>query len=141
MDMEVEMAKKMDHIGIIVKDLEASLENYTSKLGLDVKEIEEVEVEGAKDRLAFIPVGDMDIELIETSGEKGLAADFLHEHGEGIHHIAIEVEGIDKIFTELRSQGVKFVWDQVVDRPPGKKVAFLEAKEFNGVFIELVEKR
>ncbi|MFC1533198.1 VOC family protein [Thermodesulfobacteriota bacterium] len=131
---------KIDHIGMIVKNLEASLENYTSKLGLEVKGIEEVEVEGSKDRLAFIPVGDTKIELIETSAEKGLAADFLKEHGEGVHHIAILVEGIDKIFNDLKSQGVEFVWDEVIERDPKTKIAFFEAKEFNGILIEMIER-
>ena len=134
------MTKKIDHIGMIVNDLDASIKNYTSKLGLEVKEIEEIEVEGSKDRLAFMPVGDTKIELIETSAEKGIAADFLKEHGEGIHHIAIQVEDIDKMFNDLKSQGVAFRWDQVIDRGPGTKIAFFEAKEFNGILIELVER-
>jgi len=135
------MTKKIDHIGMIVKDLDVSITNYTSKLGLEVKEIEEIEVEGAKERLAFIPVGDTTIELIGTSAEKGIAADFLKEHGEGIHHIAIQVEDIDQIFKDLKSKGVKFAWDRVIERGPGTKIAFFEAKEFNGVLIELVERR
>ena len=134
------MAKKIDHIGMIVKDLDASLASYTSKLGLEVEEIEEIEVEGAKDRLAMIPIGESRIELIETSAEKGLAADFLKEHGEGIHHIAIRVEGIDKIYEDLSAKGVKFVWGEVIQRDPKTKIAFLEADEFNGVLIELVER-
>jgi methylmalonyl-CoA epimerase len=135
------MVRAIDHIGIIVKDLEASLKGYTSYLGLKVKEIEEVVVEISRDRLAFLPVGDTNIELIETSAKKGIAGDFLRKHGEGIHHIAIRVENLDRIFQELESQGVKFVWGRVIERSRGSKIAFFEPEEFNGIYIELVEKR
>jgi hypothetical protein len=98
-------------------------------------------VESSKDRLAFIPVGDQNIELIETSAEKCLAGDFLREHGERIHHIAIEVEDLDKIFKELSSQGVEFLWDRIIEKSPTTRIAWLKSKEFNGVHIELVERR
>ena len=134
------MVEKIEHIGIVVKDLEASLKKYTSLLGLELEEIEEVEVQGAINRVAFLPVGGTKIELVETTAKTGLVADFLRERGEGIHHIALQVEGLDKIFQELRSQGVAFLWDQIVGGSRGSRVAFFEAEEFNGVYIELVEK-
>jgi methylmalonyl-CoA epimerase len=134
------MVRKIEHIGIVVKDLEASMKKYTSLLGLEVREIEEVKIENVINRLAFLPVGDTNIELVQTTAKTGLAADFLKERGEGIHHIALEVEDIDKTFQELRSQGVEFVWDRIIEGSRASRVAFFKAEVFNGVYIELVQK-
>lgn len=134
------MVKKIDHIGILVEDLESSLKKYTSYLGLELEEIEEVEVENASNRLAFLPVGDTNVELIQTTAEAGLLGDFLRERGEGIHHIAFEIDDIDKTFQELRSQGVEFVWDRIIKGAHGSRIAFFKAEEFNGVYIELVQR-
>jgi lactoylglutathione lyase/methylmalonyl-CoA/ethylmalonyl-CoA epimerase len=134
------MVKKIEHIGIVVKDLTNSLKRYTSLLGLELDQIEEVKVDNVINRVAFLPVGETNIELVETTAERGLAADFLRERGEGIHHIALEVEELDKTFDQLRSQGVKFVWDQIIKGSRGTRVAFFRAEEFNGVYVELVER-
>ena len=134
------MTMKIDHIGILVKDLEDSLEKYTALLDLKADKIEEIEVDGVMDRLAFLPIGDADIELIHCRAETGFAADFLKARGEAIHHIAFEVEDIHEIFRKLHTRGVKFLKNQVLDGSRGRKVAFFEPEEFNGVYIELVEK-
>ena len=134
------MIKKIDHIGILVRDLESSLSRYTSHLGIEVKEIEEVEVENASNRLAFLPVGETNVELIQTTAESGLLGDFLKERGEGIHHIAFEVEDIERSFQQLRSKGVEFVWDRIITGAHGSRVAFFKPHEFNGVYIELVQR-
>jgi len=132
--------KKIEHIGIVVRDIENSLKKYTSLLGLKLKEIEEVNIDNVINRVAFLPIGPTNIELVQTTATTGLAADFLRERGEAIHHIALEVDDLEKIFNELRSQGVQFVWDKIIDGSRGSKVAFFKAEEFNGVYIELVQK-
>lgn len=134
------MIKKIEHIGIVVRDIEKSLKKYTSLLGLKLEELEEVNIENVINRVAFLPVGPTNIELVQTTAKTGLAADFLRERGEGIHHIALEVEDLEKTFDELRAQGVQFVWDKIIDGSRGSKVAFFKAEEFNGVYIELVQK-
>jgi len=135
------MIKKIDHIGIIVKDIESSLEKYRNILGLDVKETEEVKVEGAMNRVDFLPVGSINIELIHTNAISGIAAAFLRERGEGIHHVAFEVSDLEKTFSELREKGIKFLWDKIIKGSRGSVVAFLEPEEMNGVYIELVQKK
>ncbi|NWG03498.1 MAG: VOC family protein [Syntrophaceae bacterium] len=134
------MLIKIEHIGIVVKDLEERIRKYTSLLGLKIKEIEEVKVENVVNRVAFLPIGETNIELVQTTGDTGLAADFLKERGEGIHHIAFEVEDLDKTFQELRSKGVEFVWDQIIRGSRGSMVAVIKPEEFNGVYIELVQR-
>jgi lactoylglutathione lyase/methylmalonyl-CoA/ethylmalonyl-CoA epimerase len=134
------MAVKIEHIGVVVKNLEDSVNRYTSLLGLKVKEIEEVNVEGNNVKVAFLPIGAANIELVTTTAQTGLVADFLREKGEGVHHIAVEVEDIHKEFKNLRSQGVEFVWGKIINGSRGTKVAVIEQKELNGVYIELVQK-
>ena len=134
------MLNKIEHIGIIVKDMEASIEKYQSLLGLEVEAIEEVEVDNVVNRVAFLPIKETKIELVQTTATTGLAADFIKERGEGINHIAFEVDDLDKVFQELRSQGVAFLWDRIIDGSRGSKIAVFKPEEFNGVYIELVEK-
>jgi methylmalonyl-CoA epimerase len=134
------MISKIDHIGIIIKDLDKSIKRYQAFLDLKVKEIEEVNIENVINRVAFFPVGETNIELVQTTADTGLAADFLRERGEGIHHIAFEVKDIEAIFKKLRSQGVDFVWDKIISGSRGTKIAVIKAEEFNGVTIELVQR-
>ena len=134
------MVLKIEHIGIVVKDLEKSLHPYQDLLGLPLKETEELELKGSKYRIAFLPASGVNLELVETSSTSGMAAEFLRDHGEGIHHIAFEVEDLDKTMEGLKAQGVQFVWDKPLQGSRGSKVAYFKAEEFNGVYIELVQK-
>lgn len=134
------MATKIEHIGVVVRDLEDSLKRFTSLLGLKVKEVEEVNVQGNDVKVAFLPIGETHIELVTTTARMGLVGDFLREKGEGVHHIAVEVEDIYSEFEKLRSQGVEFVWGKIIDGSRGTKIAVIEQKELNGVYIELVQK-
>ncbi len=134
------MATKIEHIGIVVRDLDDSLKKFTSLLGLKVKEVEEKNLEGHDVKVAFLPIGAANIELVTTTSETGLVGDFLRERGEGVHHIAVEVEDIHGEFDRLRAQGVEFVWGKIVDGSRGTKIAVIERKELNGVYIELVQK-
>ena len=134
------MVHKIEHIGIVVKNLEKSLRPYQELLGLPLKEMEELELKGSKYRIAFLPVSGVNLELVETSSNTGMAAEFLRDHGEGIHHIAFEVEDLDKAMGGLKAQGVQFVWDKPLQGSRGSRVAYFKAEEFNGIYIELVQK-
>jgi methylmalonyl-CoA epimerase len=134
------VATKIEHIGVAVRNLDDSLKKFTNLLGLKVREIEEVNVEGDRVKVAFLPIGAVNIELVTTTAQTGLVADFLREKGEGVHHIAVEVEDIYGEFERLRTQGVEFVWGKIINGSRGTKVAVIEQKELNGVYIELVQK-
>jgi methylmalonyl-CoA/ethylmalonyl-CoA epimerase len=137
--MERSMVKKIEHIGVVVKDLETSMKRYAYLLGLEVKEIEEVKVKNSMNKVAFIPVGEVNIELIQTSGQIALAKDFNRET-DIIHHIAFEVEDLDKTFKQLQSQGVEFVFNEILEGSRGSKFVFFKQEEFNGIYIEIVQK-
>jgi methylmalonyl-CoA/ethylmalonyl-CoA epimerase len=134
------MVHKIDHIGIVVKNLEKSLQPYQELLGLPLKEREELELKGSNYKIAFLPISGVNLELVETDSTTGIAAEFLRDHGEGIHHMAFEVEDLDKMMEELQSRGVRFVWDKPLQGSRGSRVAYFKPEEFNGIYIELVEK-
>jgi methylmalonyl-CoA/ethylmalonyl-CoA epimerase len=135
------MVSKIDHIGIVVEDLEKSLRSYQELLGLDLKETEELDVRGSFVRAAFLPVEGVMIELLEVSGTEGSAPHFLTGKGMGIHHIAFKVDNLESVFEELREKGAKFMWDKIQHGSRGTKVTFFEPTEFDGIYIELVEKK
>ena len=129
--------KQIDHIGIAVKDLGAAKAFYEQKLGVSVGAEETV----GDMRIAFVPVGEVNLELIEPTTEDGVIGKFLSKRGEGVHHIAYEVGNVDEALEELNRNGVR-----LVDATPrvgagGKKVAFLHPKETQGVLTEIVEKK
>lgn len=131
------MISIIDHIGIVVRSVEKSLGIYTDALGLTVAEIEENETFGVK--IAFIPVGDTLVELIEPLKEKTMAAQFLAEKGEGLHHIAFKVDDIEATLNKLKSLGVKLLHETPQPGGRGALVAFLHPEAANNVYIELIQ--
>lgn len=128
--------KKIDHVAIAVPSIDEALLKYKQALGLDVKEREVVASQ--KTEAALLPVGETSIELIEPKGNDGLAR-FLEKKGPGLHHIAVEVEGIEGALALLKSLGVPLVDETPRIGARGHKVAFLHPKATGGVLIELVE--
>ena len=130
--------KKVDHIGIAVRDLNAVLPYYTDTLGLPLMKIEEVESQ--KVRVAFIDAGNVKLELLEPMDDQSAIYKFLEKKGEGIHHIAFGVEDIEQRMEELRDNGVRLLSDKPNPGAGGAMVAFLHPKSSNGVLYELCEK-
>lgn len=128
--------KKIDHVAIAVSNIDEALGKYRQALGLEVKEREVVASQ--KTEAALLPVGETSIELIEPKGNEGLAR-FLEKKGPGLHHIAVEVEGIEGALALLKSLGVPLVDEAPRIGARGHKVAFLHPKATGGVLVELVE--
>jgi len=129
--------KKIDHIGIAVKD-ESKLEEFFKISGLS--EIEEEIIERENLKVKFIKVGDVMIELLFPLNEKAPVAKFLDKKGAGIHHIAYEVENIEELMEEYKEKGVKVINDKPVEGAHNSKVVFLHPASLDGVLTELVEK-
>ncbi len=128
----------LDHIGIAVEDLDAAIELYREKLGFDVEAIEDIPGFGVK--VAFLPMGEGSIELVQPVTGDSAMAKFLEKKGPGFHHLCFRVEDIRAELVRLEAAGV-----QLVDREPregahGTLVAFLHPKSTGGVLIELCEK-
>ena len=130
--------KKVDHIGIAVKNLDETIPYYTETLGLKVLKIEEVASESV--RVAFIDAGNVKLELLEPMSEQSAIHTFIEKKGEGIHHIAFGVEGIEERMTELREKGIRILNEQPKLGAGGAKVAFVHPKSSFGVLYELCDK-
>ena len=130
------MITKINHVGIAVNSIEDAIKLYTDGLGLELKDIEIVEDQ--KVRTAIIPVGESRIELLESTDPEGPIARHIERRGEGMHHLALEVDDIQNALETLEGKGVP-----LIDRKPrtgaeGSRIAFLHPKE-SKVLIELVE--
>ena len=132
------MVLKIDHIGVAVENLEKSLQLYSGLLGLKSEGIEEVAEQ--KVNVAFIPVGESEIELLESTSPDGPIARFIVSRGPGIQHIAFCVENIEKALEELKAQGVRLIDEKPRYGAGGARIAFLHPKETQGVLVELCER-
>ncbi len=128
---------RIDHIGIAVRDAKEKLKLYKNFLGLEVTEIEEIPERGL--RVYFIKVGDTRLELLEPMSENSEISGFLEKKGEGIHHIAFNVNGIDEAVALAKENGLQPLSDEPKRGAGGTRVLFLHPKTTGGVLTELVE--
>jgi methylmalonyl-CoA/ethylmalonyl-CoA epimerase len=98
---------KLDHIGVVVHDVQEALQIYEAALGLQLKEV--VDVADQAVRVAFLPLGDSNLELVQPTTEGTGIAKFLSSRGEGIHHVCIEVEDIGEVLARLKAHGVPLI--------------------------------
>ncbi|NJE07935.1 methylmalonyl-CoA epimerase [Thermococcus sp. M39] len=132
------MIKKIDHVGIAVKNLDEAIKLWES-LGLKVAEIEEVPEQ--KVRVAVFKVGESRIELLEGTSEDSPISKFIAKRGEGIHHIALGVENIEEHLEKLKEQGFRLIDEKPRIGAGGAKIAFVHPKSVNGVLLELCERK
>lgn len=129
--------RKIEHIGIAVKDLQISNKIYEKLLGVPSYKEEEVVTEGVK--TSFFQVGPNKIELLEATNDTSPIAKFIEKRGEGIHHIAFEVDDILEEMKRLQQEGFILLNEKPKKGADNKWVAFLHPKETNGVLIELCQ--
>lgn len=132
------MVRKVDHIGVAVSNLEEALKVYTDVLGLRLHGTEVVEEQ--KVRVAFMPVGDTEIELLESTDPEGPIAKFIEKRGEGIQHIAFRVDDIEEALEQMRRKGVRLIDEKPRYGAGGARIAFLHPKSTGGVLVELCER-
>ncbi|MGB9802348.1 methylmalonyl-CoA epimerase [Desulfofundulus sp.] len=130
--------KKIDHIGIAVKDLARAIEFYEGLLGLKVTDTEVVEEQKVK--VAFLPTGDSEVELLESTTPDGPIARFIEKNGEGIQHIAFRVENLEQALEELKAKGVRLIDEKPRRGAGGARIAFLHPKSTFGTLVELCER-
>jgi methylmalonyl-CoA/ethylmalonyl-CoA epimerase len=133
------LVKSVDHIGIAVADLEESLKLYTETFGLELQGTEVVEEQKVK--VAFLPIGDTEIELLESTDPEGPIAKFIEKRGQGIQHIALRVDDIDAALDKMRAEGIRLIDEKPRYGAGGARIAFLHPKATGGVLIELCERK
>lgn len=132
------MTSKIDHIGIAVANLDEALKLYTEVLGLNVHGTEIVEEQKVK--VAFLPIGDTEVELLESTDAEGPIAKFIETKGQGIQHIAFRVSNIEEALAAMKAKGIRLIDEKPRYGAGGAKIAFLHPKSTNGVLIELCER-
>ncbi len=129
----------IEHIGIAVKDLEESIKYYEDVLGLECYGIEEVKDQKVK--TAFFLVGQTKIELLESTDPEGPIGKYIEKRGEGIHHIAFAVKGLEKGLKEIEAKGIRLIDQKPRKGAEGLDIAFLHPKSTHGVLTELCENK
>ncbi|GAB4556571.1 MAG: methylmalonyl-CoA epimerase [Anaerolineae bacterium] len=131
------MIRRIDHVAIVVNHIEDALRVYQGALGLPLSHVETIAEQDV--RIAFLPVGESEIELLEPINPESGVARFLANRGEGMHHICLEVDDIEATLAAMEAAGL-----QLIDREPRRgaygRVAFVHPKAAHGVLIELLER-
>ena len=131
------MFEKLDHIGIAVKDLDQAMKLYRDAFGIEPSMVYESSYTKAK--IAFFPIGEVRIELMQPVNPDSVLGTFLEKKGEGIQHIAYKVKDVDRSLTELERKGVQLIDKKSRKVRENERVAFLHPKSTNGVLIELIQ--
>ncbi len=129
---------KIDHLGIAVNSIEEGRNFWEEALGLEFEGLETVEEQ--KVTTAFMPVGESELELMESTAPDGPVAKFIEKRGEGLQHIAFRVENIEEALAELKEKGIKLIDEKPRMGAGGLKIAFLHPKATKGVLVELCQK-
>lgn len=128
--------KKINHVAIVVGDIDESLKFWRDAMGIDLHHVEDVPSQKAM--VAFLPVGDSEVELVKPTSDDSGVSKFLAERGGGMHHLCFEVDDIVEMMVMLKEKGVRLLNEepQVL---PGRKMAFVHPKSTGGVLVELYE--
>jgi methylmalonyl-CoA/ethylmalonyl-CoA epimerase len=129
---------KIDHLGVAVHSIEGVKNFWTDVLGLELEGCETVEEQ--KVCTGFFPVGESEIELLESTAPDGPIAKYIEKKGEGIQHVAFRVENIEEALAELKQKGVRLIDEKPRIGAGGAKIAFLHPKATSGVLVELCER-
>jgi len=129
--------KKIDHVALVVGDIDEALAFWRDALGLELEHIQEVPRE--KSAIAFLPVGDAEVELVQPTSDDSGIANYLEKRGPGMHHICLEVDDIEAMLAQLKGKDVRLIHEEPVVGDGGKKYAFIHPKAAFGVLVELYE--
>lgn len=133
------MLRKIEHLGIAVKSIDQSLKVFEALLGTTCYKIERVESEAVQ--TAFLMIGESKIELLEASNPDSAIGKFLEKKGQGIHHIAFDVENIFYEIERLKNEGFELIHVSPKDGADNKIIAFLHPKSTEGVLVELCQEK
>ena len=128
---------KIDHIGIAVKSLTASVKVYEEALGLKLTGYDQVDEQGV--RVAMLNIGESRIELLEPTGPDSPIETFMNKRGEGLHHIAVHVENLEEALERLKKSGTRLIDSEPRNGAHNTRVAFVHPAATHGVLLELVE--
>jgi methylmalonyl-CoA/ethylmalonyl-CoA epimerase len=127
---------KINHVAIVVENIEEALAFWRDALGLPLDHLEDVPSQQSK--VAFLPVGDNEVELVTPTNDDSGIGKYLQSKGPGMHHLCFEVSNIEEILFSLKGKGVRLI-NETPQELPGRKMAFIHPKSTGGVLVELYE--
>ncbi len=127
---------KINHIGLAVEDIDTALAFWQDALGMQLDHIEDVPSQQA--RVAFLPVGESEVELVQPISQESGLAKYLNKKGAGMHHICLEVEDIEVALSQLKEKNIRLI-DETPHELEGRRMAFIHPKSTGGVLVELYE--
>jgi methylmalonyl-CoA/ethylmalonyl-CoA epimerase len=129
--------KRINHIAVLVEDIDTSLKFWHDILGIAPSQVTDIPREAV--RVAFLPLGESEIELVQpTTSDSGLNR-FLEKHGPGMHHLCLEVDDLHGLLVHLKAQGVQLINEEPRVGENGRIYAFIHPKSTNGVLVELYQ--
>jgi methylmalonyl-CoA epimerase len=137
---EAPLGERIDHIAIVVQDLDAALGVYHDVLGLPLERVEEVPAEKVKVAFLPLPKGDGEVELVQPTADDTGIARYLAKRGEGMHHICFEVDDIQAAMAKMAASGLQVLEEKPRVGSQGQKYVFIHPKTAHGVLIELYER-
>jgi len=132
------MLNKIEHVALAVDDLEAAVTYYSEVWGLEVSHRERVADQGVEE--VMLPLGDTYLQLLGATGPDTTVGKFLERRGEGLHHIAYEVDDLEATLDSLKSKGVEMIDDEPRLGGRGHMVAFVHPKSNHGLLVELIQR-
>ena len=129
--------KRIDHVAIVVDNIDNALSFWRDALGLDMTHLEEVKEQ--ESIVAFLPTAQSEVELVKPTTETSGVAKYLVKRGPGMHHICFEVDDIEETLAQMKAKGVKLINETPTIGAGGKKIAFVHPSSTNGVLVELYQ--
>ena len=129
--------KAINHIAVVVDDMEKSLAFWRDALGMELHELRDVPAE--KSQVAFLPLAGSEIELVKPTSDDSGIAKYLAKRGPGMHHVCVEVDDIDGMLAQLKSKGIRLINEEPRIAADGKKYAFVHPESTSGVLLELYQ--
>jgi methylmalonyl-CoA/ethylmalonyl-CoA epimerase len=129
--------KQINHVAVVVEDMEKALSFWRDALGMDLHELRDVPAE--KSQVAFLPLPGSEVELVQpTTTDSGIAK-YLAKRGPGMHHVCLEVDDIEAMMSQLKARGVRLINEEPRTAADGKKYAFVHPESTSGVLVELYQ--
>jgi methylmalonyl-CoA/ethylmalonyl-CoA epimerase len=129
--------KQINHVAVLVDDMEKALTFWRDALGMDLHELRNVPAE--KSQVAFLPLSGSEVELVKPTTDDSGIAKYLAKRGPGMHHICLEVDDIDAMMTQLRAKNIRLINEEPRTAADGKKYAFIHPESTAGVLVELYQ--
>jgi methylmalonyl-CoA/ethylmalonyl-CoA epimerase len=129
--------KAINHVAVVVEDMEKSLAFWRDALGIELHELRDVPAE--KSRVAFLPLAGAEVELVMPTTDDSGIAKYLAKRGQGMHHLCLEVDDIDSMMVQLKSKNIRLINEEPRTAVDGKKYAFIHPESTGGVLVELYQ--